>query len=199
MWVHEGFTNYSEVLFTEYYYGKEAGNDYCYGLRRNIKNDEPVIGPYGVNKEGSADMYSKAANMIHSIRNALNNDKKFRKILKGMNTTFYHKTVDGADIEKYLTDETGLDLQTTFNQYLTTTQIPTLEYYYQGKKLSYRYTNCVDGFNMPITIPTTNKTIVPTTTWQHKRMRRKNREWLTSKNVERLYLLNVKTMANEFK
>ncbi len=199
MWVHEGFTNYSEVLFTEYYYGKEAGNDYCYGLRKSISNDEPIIGPYGVNKEGSSDMYYKASNMIHSIRNALNDDEKFRKILRGMNERFYHKTVDGSEIEQYLINETGLDLQKTFDQYLTTTQIPTLEYYFKGKKLFYRYTNCIDGFNMPVTIPSTNKKIIPTTEWQHKRLRMKNEEWFNSKNVERLYLLKVKNTVNEIK
>jgi len=199
MWVHEGFTNYSEVLFTEYYYGKEAGNDYCYGLRKNILNDEPIIGTYGVNKEGSGDMYYKAANMIHSIRNALNDDKKFRQILRGMNERFYHKTVDGREIEQYLINETGLDLQKTFDQYLTTTQIPQLEYYFKGKKLFYKYSNCINGFNMPITVVATNKTITPTTEWQHKRMRKKNREWFKPKNIERLYLLKMNKVENENK
>lgn len=196
MWVHEGFTNYSEVLFTEYYYGKEAANDYCYGLRKNIVNDVPIIGPYGVNKEGSGDMYWKASNMIHSIRNAMNNDKKFREILRGMNSTFYHKTIDGSEIEQYLIEQTGFDLQTTFNQYLRTTQMPQLEYYFKGKKLFYKYSNCIDGFNMPITIPITSKTIKPTTEWQHKRLRKKNKVWFTGKNVERLYLLKVKNITN---
>lgn len=199
MWVHEGFTNYSEVLFTEYYYGKEAGNDYCYGLRKNIVNDVPVIGPYGVNKEGSGDMYWKAANMIHSIRNALNDDKQFRQILRGMNEKFYHKTIDGIEIEQYLIEQTGLDLQKTFDQYLTTTQIPILEYFFEGKKLFYKFSNCVDGFNMPITIPLTNKMLVPTTSWQHKRLRKKNKNWFTDKNVERLYLLKMNKIKNDNK
>lgn len=195
MWVHEGFTNYSEVLFTEYFYGKEAGNDYCYGLRKSIANDVPVIGPYGVNKEGSSDMYYKASNMIHSIRNALNNDEKFRQILRGMNEKFYHKTIDGSEIEQYLIEQTGLDLQKTFDQYLTTTQIPTLEYYFKRKKLFYKYSNCIDGFNMPVTIPVTGTTIIPSTSWQHTRVGKKNKEWFTEKNVERLYLLKVKKAA----
>lgn len=191
MWVHEGFTNYSEVLFTDYYYGKQAGNEYCYGLRKNIRNDEPIIGPYGVNKEGSGDMYYKASNMIHSIRNALNNDEKFRQLLRKMNEQFYHQTVTTQQIEQFLIDETNLNLQSTFNQYLRTTQMPTLEYYYKGKKIFYRYTNCIEGFNMPITIPLTNKTIIPTTQWQHKRMKKNEKEWLTKKNIEFLYLLKA--------
>jgi len=75
MWVHEGFTNYSETLFTEYYYGKEAGSDYCIGTRKLITNDKPIIGPYGVNKEGSGDMYYKGGNMLHTIRQVINDDE----------------------------------------------------------------------------------------------------------------------------
>ncbi len=191
MWVHEGFTNYSEVLFTEYYYGKEAGNDYCYGIRKNIANDKPIIGVFGVNNEGSGDMYYKAANMIHGIRNALNNDEKFRQILRKMNRVFYHQTVTTQQIEQFLIDESGLALQKTFDQYLRTTQIPTLEYYFKGRRLFSRFTNCIVDFTMPITILPKSKTITPTTSFKRKRLNKKNKAWFTSQNVERLYLLNL--------
>ena len=194
MWVHEGFTNYSEVLFTEYYYGKEAGNDYCYGLRKNISNDKPIIGVYGVNKEGSGDMYYKASNMIHGIRNALNDDEKFRKILRSMNKTFYHQTVTTQQIENFFIEQTGLDLQKTFDQYLRTTQIPKLEYYFKGRRLFTKYSNCNDGFNMPITTLPKEKTITPTTTWSKKRVRKQNKVWFTKENVERLYLVNLENI-----
>jgi aminopeptidase N len=82
MWVHESFTTYSETLFTEFYYGKQAGNEYNYGQRKNIRNEENIIGTYGVNKEGSGDMYDKGSNMLHSIRHSINNDVKFRKMLE---------------------------------------------------------------------------------------------------------------------
>ena len=191
MWVHEGFTNYSEVLFTEYYYGKEAGNDYCYGIRKNILNDKSIIGAYGVNNEGSRDMYYKASNMIHGIRNALNDDEKFRQILRGMNQTFYHQTVTTQQIENYLIEQTGLALQKTFDQYLRTTQIPTLEYYFKGRRLFTKFTNCIDAFIMPITVLPKSKTITPTTYWKRKRLNIKNKEWFTIQNIERLYLINV--------
>ncbi|MBC7628352.1 M1 family metallopeptidase, partial [Ferruginibacter sp.] len=74
MWIHESFTNYSETLFTEYYYGKEAADAYVIGTRKRIVNDVPIIAPYGVNKEGSGDMYYKGGNMLHTIRQAINND-----------------------------------------------------------------------------------------------------------------------------
>jgi aminopeptidase N len=170
MWVHEAFTTYSETLFTEYYYGLQAGNEYNYGQRKNIRNDAPIIGPYGVNKEGSGDMYDKGSNMIHSIRHAMNDDKKFRQILRGLNKTFYHKTVNTKDVEEYINKQAGFNFQKVFDQYLRTTQVPVLEYYFTdaGKTFHFRYTNCISGFNLPLVLPMANKTwsIKPTEQWQ---------------------------------
>ncbi|HET6993822.1 MAG TPA: M1 family metallopeptidase [Chitinophagaceae bacterium] len=167
MWVHEGFTDYSEPLFVECQYGKKAADEYCQGLRRNIQNDVPVIGPYGVNKEGSGDMYAKGANMLHTIRQVINDDEKFRQILRGLNKDFYHKTVDSRDVERYMSEKSGIDLSKIFDQYLRTVRVPVLEYKMDGKKLSYRWTNCVDGFNLPVQIGTApGFWLKPTLSWQ---------------------------------
>lgn len=167
MWVHEGFTNYSETLFTEYYYGKEAATAYITGIRKNIANDIPIIGPYNVNKEGSGDMYYKAANMIHNIRQVINNDTLFRQILRGLNATFYHQTVTSRLVEEYISHESKKDFSKVFDQYLRTIQIPELEYKLDKEKLSYRYTNCVKGFTMPLKIYFKSSLwIKPTEEWQ---------------------------------
>ena len=150
MWVHEGFTNYSETLFTEYYYGKVAGSDYCIGTRKLITNDKPIIGPYGVNKEGSSDMYYKGGNMLHTIRQVINDDEKFRTILRGLNYKFYHSVVTTKQIESYMTEKSGKDLSKIFDQYLRTIMIPVLEYKFTGDNMYYRWSNCVKGFNMPV-------------------------------------------------
>ncbi|MDQ3193474.1 MAG: M1 family metallopeptidase, partial [Bacteroidota bacterium] len=103
MWVHEGFTTYSETLFSEDWYGKEAGNEFTKGIRNNISNSFPVIGFYGVNDEGkSSDKYAKGSNMLHSIRHSMNDDEKFRNILRDMNKTFYHQEVTTAQIENFI-------------------------------------------------------------------------------------------------
>ena len=154
MWIHEGFTNYSETLFTEFYYGKEAGNDYVIGTRKLIRNDEPIIGHYGVNKEGSGDMYYKGGNMLHIIRQLINNDSLFRNILRGLNKTFYHQTVDTKQIEDYMSAASHLDLSKIFDEYLRTTMIPTLSYKINNSVLSYQWTNCVKGFDMPVKVTT---------------------------------------------
>ena len=152
MWIHEGFTNYSETLFTEYYYGKKAATEYVIGIRKNIENKEPIISAYGVNKEGPIDMYYKAGNMIHTIRQVINNDEKFRNILRGLNKTFYHQTVTSKQIEDYISKQSGINFSKVFDQYLRTTMIPTLEYKIKGYNLTYRWTDCVPGFNMPLKI-----------------------------------------------
>lgn len=152
MWVHEGFTSYSETLFTECEFGKEAGSDYLTGIRKNIQNDIPVIGPYGVNQEGSGDMYYKGANLLHTIRQIINNDEKFRQILRGMNAIFYHKTVNSKDVEEYISRESGIDFSKIFDQYLRTIQIPALEYKLNGRSVNYRWSDCIDGFNMKVKV-----------------------------------------------
>lgn len=167
MWVHEGFTNYSEVLFTEYYYGKEAATAYITGIRKGIGNKVPIIGQYGVNKEGSGDMYSKGANMIHTIRQVINNDSLFRKILRGLNKTFYHQTVTTKQIENYISTQSKINFSKVFDQYLRNSSIPVLEYKQDGNKLSYRYTGCIKGFTMPLKVNyKEQRWIRPTGNWQ---------------------------------
>lgn len=165
MWVHESFTNYSETLFTEYYYGKEAGNAYMQGIRKNIQNDKPIIGPYGVNKEGSSDMYPKGANMLHTVRQVINNDSLFRDILRGLNKTFYHKTVTSKQIEDFISQQSGKDLRTIFDQYLRTTQIPVLQLQIHGNQIKFRWQNAVAGLNMPVKL-TNGQWITPAASWQ---------------------------------
>jgi len=168
MWVHEAFTTYSETLYTECQWGKDAGNAYNIGLRKLIKNDKPVIGKYGLNIEGSTDMYEKGSALVHIIRQIMNDDKKFRNMLRGMNEKFCHKTVTGAEVERYIIEISGADLSKVFEQYLASTLVPVFEYKIDKGTMSYRWSNCVAGFNMPLKIITTDKDVWlnPTEIWQ---------------------------------
>ncbi|MFT3920158.1 M1 family metallopeptidase [Cloacibacterium sp.] len=165
MWIHESFTNYSETLYTESLLGKEKAQKYVIGTRRGIKNDIPIIGKYGVRNEGSGDMYPKGGNMIHTIRTVINNDEKFRQILRGLNKDFYHQTVTTKQIEDYISAKSGINFSKVFDQYLRTTQIPTLEYSQDGNTFKYRWTNTIDGFDLPIRINGT-ETISPSKDWK---------------------------------
>lgn len=170
MWVHEGFTTYSEGLFVECQQGKEAGAEYLVGLRRNIQNDAPIAGAaYGVNARGSGDMYYKGANMLHTIRQLVDDDEKWRGILRGLNATFGRQTVTGAQVTEYMSRQAGMDLSRVFQQYLTTPRLPVLEYRIQGNQLSYRWAGVVPGFDMPVRVtlaPGEYGQIAPNTSWQ---------------------------------
>lgn len=168
MWVHEGFTSYAEALFTEYFYGKIAGEDYVIGARRSIRNDRPIIGVYGVNSEGSSDMYNKGANMIHTIRHIINDDEKFRQILRGLNDHFRLQTVESEQIENFISEQSGIDLGKVFDQYLRNNEIPKLTYSSKGSKISYRWENVIEGFQMPVKVKLDSKETIlyPTTKWK---------------------------------
>jgi aminopeptidase N len=169
MWVHEGFTNYSENLYVECQQGKEAGARYVIGTRRNIQNDRPILGPFGVNAEGSGDMYYKGGNMLHTIRQIVNDDARWRQILRGLNQTFRHRVVSGLDVQRYVSQQAGVDLSKVFEQYLTTTQVPALEHRVEGNTLFYRWANVVPGFDMPVRVRLSSQGMTllrPTTEWQ---------------------------------
>lgn len=167
MWIHESFTCYSETLFTEKYMDKKSAEIYIKGLRKNIENKSQIIGKYGVRNEAEGtDMYYKGANMIHTIRQIIGNDEKFRQILRGMNRDFYHQTVITKQIEDYISKKSGIDLSSIFNQYLRTTKIPTLEYYIKSDKFYYRWKDVVEKFHLPIKIKNL-KTIIPSEKWQN--------------------------------
>lgn len=152
MWIHESFTDYSESLFVETFYGKQAGQEYTHGQRLGIANDRPIVGPYGVNKEGSEDMYAKGSVFLNMIRTIINNDEKWRSILRGLNKTFYHQTVTYDDVTKYISKEAGIDFTAVFDQYLHTTNLPILEIVTRNGKLYARWMNTVHNFSMPVKI-----------------------------------------------
>ena len=175
MWVHEGFTNYSETLFTEYHFGKKAGNEYNFGIRPGIGNKTTIIPAYNVNAQGSGDMYNKGGNMLHAIRHSMDNDVLFRNILRGLNKDFYHQTVTSKQVEQYISRHAGFNYQKVFNQYLRNLEIPSFEYYFSndGRTVNYRYQNCIDGFNLPLSLNNEKAKvrIVPSKKWQHKKLK----------------------------
>ena len=168
MWIHESFTAYSENLFLDYHFGTEASNAYVTGTRKNIQNDKPIIGNYNVNNSGSSDMYYKGANMLHTLRQIIDNDKKWRSILVGLNKDFYHQTVTTLQIENYIDKYFEIDLKPFFNQYLRTIKIPTLDYKLENNNLLYKWSNVVDGFSIPIKvfINSSSQWIRPTSRWK---------------------------------
>ncbi len=199
MWIHEGFTNYFETLYTECQSGLQAGNEYNYGTRKGIRNDVPIIPAYGVNKQGSGDMYPKSGNMLHSIRHFIRDDEKFRNLLRFLNKKFYHQTVTTEDITKAMSGFLGRDVAKIFDQYLRTTKIPELEFTFSDDKMKllFRWANCVEGFNMPIDLKVAGKDLLIEPTLQWNAIDLKNGEASTFQlsEIEKHFYIKVKQVA----
>ncbi|MBA4302134.1 MAG: peptidase M1 [Cyclobacterium sp.] len=174
MWIHESFTNYSESLFLDFHYGKEAGQEYVRGTRMNIANDRPIIGTYGLNQRGSGDMYYKGGNLLNMLREILNDDEKWRQVLRGLNQEFYHQTVTTQQVEGFISKAFGTDLKPIFDQYLRDFRIPVLEYYYSDNQtLNYRWISCLPNFTMPVDIEIGGEKIriQPKTAWSEMKVK----------------------------
>lgn len=199
MWVHEGFTNYSETLFTDYIFGADAANQYNHGIRKGIRNDKTIIPAYNVNAQGSGDMYPKGGNLLHSIRHSIDNDEQFRGILRGLNKVFYHKTVTSKQVEEYVSKQAKFNYGKVFDQYLRTTQIPSFEYYFSDdkKQVSYRYANCLAGFNLPLALKGKDASvkIKPTDQWQNIVLKDGQAALFDKTAIEAMYYINVKPNA----
>jgi aminopeptidase N len=170
MWIHESFANYSENLYVECLTNdKKAGAEYVIGTRRLINNRTPIEGTPGVDDEGNGnDMYYKGGNMLHTIRQLVNDDAKWKTVLRGLQSNFRHQTISGAQLEALMEKESGVPLKKVFDQYLRTTKVPELEYRLQNGRLSYRWANVVDGFAMPVVVNAGGAatTLMPTTAWK---------------------------------
>lgn len=194
MWVHEAFTNYSETLFIDYTFGEAAGNEYNYGIRKGIRNDKPIVADYDVNAMGSGDMYPKGGNLIHTIRHSMDNDVLFRNILRGLNKVFYHKTVNAAEVEAYISRQSGYDYSKVFDQYLRSVEIPKLEYYQSDGRLFYRWTNCIPGFNLPLVIKDKGAEglkIFPAEKWQSFKLKENQEASRILAEIEKMYYIRI--------
>ena len=185
MWIHESFTNYAETLFIGYHFTQEEANDYVIGCRKLIKNDKPIIGKYNLHQAGSkSDMYYKGGNMLHMIRQIVNNDEKFRALLRGLNKTFFHQTITTKQVEDYMIEKSGIDLSRLFDQYLRRTEIPKLVITFEDKTISYEFENCIDDLSFPVKLDVDGKElwIKPQTKLQTVETKEKIKELTVDRN-----------------
>jgi aminopeptidase N len=168
MWIHEGFTMYSEVVYVECQYGAEKAQKYMNGMKRNVSNDEPIIGPFGVNKEGSGDMYYKGALMLNTLRHIIHNEELWWKLILDYSTTYKHKIIDTETVVSFFNKESNMNLTPVFNQYLRYSNIPELLIRKNNSNLEFKWNANEPNFNMPIDLDVNGKEIrmYPTLDWQ---------------------------------
>jgi len=170
-WIHESFASYAEVLCFEHFYGKAAAVKYL--LEQPIDNKEPIIGYYGVNDFHMGDMYTKGSRMISTLRNVINNDSLFFRVLQNIQTKLRYRSVTTSDIITCFNDGTGTDYTDLFDQYLRYAAIPKLiiNMNSSGKDLvlRFKWNANISNFAMPVKITTADKRvffIYPTPEWK---------------------------------
>lgn len=187
MWIHEGFTQYTEIVFIECQFGYEKAMEYAYGLQNGVSNKRPIIGFYKVNKEGSGDMYPKGALLLNTIRHIVNDDTKWWKMLLKYSETYRHTIIDTETVAEFFTAASGYNLIPIFNQYLRYASIPKLEFRKNKKYIEYQWLTDEKDFKMPVDVLINNKEIrlEGTNSWQ------KITEKVTSES-------DIKILTNQF-
>ena len=193
MWIHEGFTQYTEIVFIECQFGYEKAMKYARGLNRNVANDKPIIGPCCVNQEGSGDMYPKGALLLNTLRHVVNNDELWWKIILKYSETFRHKIIDTETVVNFFNKESKMNLTPIFDQYLRYKKIPGLEIKVVKNKLEYQWKTDVADFNMPVDIKIDGKEIRLEPTNKAKKSKFK------VKNIDEVEVLKSEFFVNVFK
>jgi len=168
MWIHEAFCTYGEALYVECLQGKEKAFTYTNGWQRIIRNDKPIIPQPFSNQEGSGDMYFKGALMLHTLRNVLDDDAKWFKIIYDFAQDFKGKITKTDEVLEYFERKMQKNVKPIFKQYLQHTQIPTFEYKVENNTLKYRWLADVAEFVMPIVLELAGKLVrlEANTSWQ---------------------------------
>ena len=181
MWIHESFTNYSESLYTDYHFGKKAAKEYSFGNQKSILNDKPIQGPYHVNKEGSVDMYMKGGVMLHMVRTIIDDDDKWRQILRELNKEYWHKQVDYNDIVNFICKKSNIDLYKFFELFVKTNEKPILKIGFDDEgNLLAKWQTSVKDFKMPIHIGSKDNLKLVVVTDQMKKI---NLKGITKENL----------------
>ncbi|MCX7744138.1 MAG: M1 family metallopeptidase [Flavobacteriales bacterium] len=156
MWIHEGFCTYTEAIYIECIYGADIALKYVNSWKYRVMNDEPVIGQYNVNHEGSTDMYYKGALMLHTLRWLVNDDELWWNCLRSIQKDFRFKTTDTQELVAYINSKLNKDYTWLFEQYLKKSNPPVLDIRFKkkgkGTLVACKWDMVVPNFQLPVTL-----------------------------------------------
>jgi aminopeptidase N len=120
--LNESFANYSETLWDEYKYGKDAGDAQNYsdmqGYLRSGSDKKDLVRYHYADKEDMFDAvsYNKGGRILHMLRNQVGDDAFF-KALNVYLTTNKFKSAEAHQLRLAFEEVTGRDLNWYFNQW----------------------------------------------------------------------------------
>jgi aminopeptidase N len=170
MWIHEGWTTYMEALYVEQLFGYDEALGYINAYKSKVRNREPIVTQRGIHRTPPQDMYFKGALFLHTLRNVVDNDPRWWKLIRDLYQRFKFKNILTEDIVGFVNAELGQDLTPIFDQYLRRTALPILELAFNEAEgtMSYRWKADERGFAMPIRVGPKGawQVIHPTIDWQ---------------------------------
>jgi aminopeptidase N len=170
MWIHEGWTTYLENLYVEHMFGYDDALKYVNGYKSKVRNQQPIITPRGVHRSPPQDMYFKGALFLNTLRNVVNDDARWLRLLRDLYQQFKYQNIMTEDLVRFFNQRTGRDLTPIFDQYLRHAALPTLELNFDAAAgtVAYRWKADVAGFAMPIRVGTRGQwqIIEPTVEWK---------------------------------
>ena len=121
--LNESFANYSEYLWEEYKYGKEAADFHGQEeaeqyFQESMTKQEPIIRYYYHDKEVMFDAhsYNKGGRILHMLRNVVGDEAFFASLSLYLKTNEY-KNAEIHHLRLAFEEVTGQDLNWFFNQY----------------------------------------------------------------------------------
>jgi aminopeptidase N len=168
-WIHEAWGTYLECVYVEHMFGYGDALKYVNGYKSKVRNREPIITPRGINRTPPQDMYFKGALFIHTLRNVVDDDRKWWPLLSDFYQRFEHQNIWTEDVVDFFNRKTGMNLTPLFDQYLRHEALPTLELQFPEEgRVAYRWTADVKEFAMPVRVGKKDRwqVVRPTTEWQ---------------------------------
>jgi len=123
IWLNEGFATYSEALYAENAYGKQAYNDFIRLRMANAKLAQGTVYVQDVNSVAEIfngnRSYAKGAVILHMLR-GITGDSLFFRILKhySLDTNIAYKTAVTGDFRRVAEAVTLTDLGYFFNEWI---------------------------------------------------------------------------------
>ncbi|MFQ6609641.1 MAG: M1 family metallopeptidase [Fidelibacterota bacterium] len=168
IWLHEAFATYSEIIYLEEKLGRLISVDYLMNKRRYIRNELPMVGPRDVNYWGFDDVYWKGAWVLHTLRNAMNDDEMFFAVIREFQSRYKKSIVCTEDFINLVNEMTGIDYTYFFHQYLYDRKPPIFQYSVDGDQFIYQWSGVQSDFHMPIYINVNEKQVWLTPTIESK-------------------------------
>jgi aminopeptidase N len=149
-------------------WGYDDAITYLNGYQEKVRNQEPIIGPPGVNHWPTQDQYFKGALFLNTLRHVVDDEDAWWALVKDLAEHFRHRNIWTTDVINFFNARLQRDLRPLFQQYLYFWDLPVLELAFEEDAVRYRWRADVEDFDMPVKVRAGGDilTLQPTTQWQ---------------------------------